>query len=112
MSSTSIGKQAESFVANYLISKNHKILANNWRTKLCEIDIVSKHNNIIYCCEVKYRKSSTWGDGFDSITPKKLKQISFAAEMWAHNNKWDGLVRILVASVSGYPLKIDDIIEL
>ncbi|MDQ5885528.1 MAG: ribonuclease [Patescibacteria group bacterium] len=109
---TNIGQKAESLVSEYLQQKGHKVLFCNWRTKLCEIDIVSKKNDIVYCCEVRYRKSSNWGNGFDSITSKKLKQVNFAAELWAHNNKWDGPIRILIAAVSGEPLTVDDIIEL
>ena len=113
MSSTkNIGNKAESLVSEYLHQKGHKILFCNWRTKLCEIDIVSKKNGTVYCCEVRYRKSSNWGSGFDSITPKKLKQVNFAAELWAHNNNWDGQIRILIAEVSGEPPVVDDIIEL
>ena len=37
-----LGDRAENFVADFLKQKKHKILARNWRTKFCEIDIVSK----------------------------------------------------------------------
>ena len=109
---THIGKLAEELVSKHLQQNGHKILICNWRTRLCEIDIISKKNDIVYCCEVRYRKSSNWGSGFESITSKKLKQVTFAAELWAHNNNWDGQIRLLIAEVSGEPPSIDDIIEL
>ena len=63
-------------------------MAMNWRTRWCEIDIVSKDRKCVYFTEVKYRSSDRQGTGFDYITPKKLKQMSFAAEFWLAENKW------------------------
>jgi Holliday junction resolvase-like predicted endonuclease len=53
----------------------------------------------VYFTEVKYRSSSDWGDGFSYITPKKLKQIKFAAEMWLNNQDWQGEAVLQGASV-------------
>ena len=88
MSSTSVGREAEECVAQYLESEGHKIIAMNWRTRWCEIDIVSRDKSCVYFTEVKYRSSDEWGGGFDYITPKKLKQMRFAAEFWIAENKW------------------------
>ena len=90
MSSTEDGRRAEELVAEELKNKGHKILAMNWRTRRCEIDIVSKKKNTVHFTEVKYRNSSSWGSGFDYITPKKIKQMRFAAQMWAAIENWDG----------------------
>ena len=38
-----LGDKAEDFVAEFLKQEKHEILARNWRTKFCEIDIVSKY---------------------------------------------------------------------
>lgn len=90
MSTTEDGRRAEQLVADMLRSQGHEILAMNWRTRRCEIDIVSKKKKTVYFTEVKYRKNSSWGSGFDYITPKKLHQMEFAAQMWATVEKWDG----------------------
>ncbi len=89
MSTTSTGREAEELVATYLHDRfGHKIVAMNWRTRWCEIDIVSKDKNCVYFTEVKYRSSNEWGGGFDYIGPKKLKQMQFAAELWLSENNW------------------------
>jgi len=88
MSSTSVGREAEELVAEELKAQGHKIVAMNWRTRWCEIDIVSKDKKCVYFTEVKYRSSDSWGTGFDYITPKKLKQMQFAADFWLSENKW------------------------
>lgn len=112
MTTTSLGREAEDLVAKQLGGRGYKIIYTNWRTRYCEIDIVATKGKTVYFIEVKYRKSSNWGDGFDAITSKKLKQMKFAAEIWLSNNKWEGQSLLMVASVAGEPPQILDIIEL
>lgn len=73
------GRRGEDVAAKYLIAHRHKIVARNWKTKWCEIDIISEKDDIFYFNEVKYRKHS---NGLDAITPTKQKQMRFAAEMF------------------------------
>lgn len=82
MNTTEAGKSAEGLVANKLQVQGYTLLAQNWRTRYCEIDLIMEKNNTVYFIEVKYRSSDRHGSGFDYITPKKLKQMEFAAEMW------------------------------
>ncbi len=90
MSTTDSGQQAEKLVADKLKDSGHKIISLNWRTRWCEIDIVSKYKKTIYFTEVKFRSIDIWGDGFSYITIKKLKQMRFAAEFWISENDWNG----------------------
>ena len=73
------GRKGEEAAARYLAAHGHKILARNWKTKWCEIDIVSEKDDTLYFAEVKYRKD---GSGLDAITPAKQKQMRFAAELF------------------------------
>lgn len=99
MSTTSIGREAEEAVARELQKRGHSIIALNWRTRWCEIDVVSKDKKCVYFVEVKYRSSDSWGSGFDYITTKKMKQMRFAAELWLSDNKWLKESSLLVAEV-------------
>jgi uncharacterized protein (TIGR00252 family) len=112
MDTTDIGRQAETAAADYLKSKGYEIIDNNWRTRWCEIDIVAKKHRTVVFTEVKYRKSSSWGDGLDAITPKKLQQMSFAAELWVSSNDWRGDYGLIAISTSGCPPIVQDLIEL
>jgi len=69
-------------VAEYLRAHGHEVVERNWKTKFCEIDIVSRKDDIVYFTEVKYRKNSEQGGGLAAITPKKLRQMKFAAEYY------------------------------
>lgn len=97
----SIGDRAENTVADYLSRQGHEILDRNWRTKVCEIDIVSRLDDTVYFTEVKYRKNADYGDGFAAITAQKLRQMKFAAEIYALKHRFKGQMRLAVASASG-----------
>lgn len=112
MTSTQTGREAEELVAKELKKRGFKILDQNWRTRWCEIDIVASKSKAVYFVEVKYRKSESWGDGLDAITSRKLKQMSFAAEIWVNDHDWQDDFGLMAASVSGIPPKLDDLMEI
>jgi ribonuclease HII len=111
MSTTSIGRQAEDAAALYLKQKGYKIIDQNWRTRWCEIDIVAKKDNIVIFVEVKYRKSDDFGGGLEYITPKKQKQMVFAAEFWVSSNTWKGDYNLSAIEVTGPKFEITEFLE-
>jgi Holliday junction resolvase-like predicted endonuclease len=80
----------------------------NWKTRLCEIDIVAQKQQVMYLIEVKYRRTSGQGYGLDYITPKKLEQMRFAAEIWAHNTKWRGSYQLAAIGIDGDEISFID----
>lgn len=112
MRTTSIGKNAEEAVANLLTERGYVIIDRNWRTKICEIDIVAKKDRVIYFIEVKYRSQNYQGEGFDYITPSKLKQMKFSAGIWCVQNSWEGDYRLMAASVGGSDFSSIDVLEI
>jgi ribonuclease HII len=107
-----LGDFAEEKVAEFLRGKKHEILARNWRTKFCEIDIVSRKDEVFYFTEVKYRKTADFGGGEAAISSKKIEQMKFAAEFFAHQNKLENAeLRLLGAIVEGENFEIKDIFE-
>lgn len=99
--STSVGTEAESAAARFLQSKGYQIIEQNWRTRFCEIDIVAKYRQQISFVEVKYRSTPLQGTGLDYITPKKLKQMTFAAQCWVEEHKWAGDYNLSAVEVTG-----------
>lgn len=99
--STLIGRQAEDLAAQYLSAKGHELLAQNWRNRWCEIDIVAKKARSIHFVEVKYRASSSHGSGLEYITPTKLKQMKYAALHWVSENQWEGDYQLDAIEVAG-----------
>lgn len=112
-SSKSVGDDAENLVAEHLVQLGHTIIERNWKTRFCEIDIVSRMNDDIYFTEVKYRKSHSEGGGIAAITPKKLRQMKFAAQLYAaYKNKQAMVMRLQAASVTGAPLSLEQLIKI
>lgn len=106
MNTTSIGYRAERVAKKWLETRGYAILQQNWKTRWCEIDIVAKKQGVVYFVEVRHRRTSTWGDGLDSITSKKYKQVEFGANFWMHQNHWQGDARIVVIATSGDPPQV------
>lgn len=106
-----IGDSSETEVANYLTRHGHIIRERNWRTKWCEVDIISEKQGRLYFTEVKHRKNDKAGDGFDAITPKKLNQMKFAAELYATKNPGYDL-QLAVAKTTGEPPIVLDFLKL
>lgn len=109
-----IGDAAESVVVDYLGSNGHQVLARNWRTRFCEIDIVSLLDDTLYFTEVKYRKNATYGDGLEAITPKKLRQMKFATEVFMIKNPQHSKhhLQLQAVDVSGQPPAIQVVVKL
>lgn len=105
------GRKAEKEAAAYLANLGYEIIEQNWRKKMCEIDIVAKKGDAIHLVEVKYRKIATKGDGLSAITPAKLKQVQFAARIWQHWHNHQGDIRLSVISMSGSPPTVDAFLD-
>lgn len=95
------GHDAEKRASKYLESLGYAVRELNWKTRYCEIDIVAEKDKTVWLIEVKSRLSSSQGFGYEYITSKKLKQMMFAAEMWASHHSWSGAYRLGVLSVDG-----------
>lgn len=107
-----IGDLAENAASEYLVRAGHTILDRNWKTKFCEIDIVSSKNGVVYFTEVKYRKKPDQGDGLSAITAKKLAQMKFAVELYTLSKQITDIdLRLAAISVSGQPPTIESFLE-
>ena len=101
MKTTEQGLKAEQAVADLLEQQGFELIDKNWKTKVCEIDLIMQKDKVIYFIEVKYRSGNAQGDGFEYITAQKLHRMNFAAEVWIQNHNWPGDYSIMAAAVSG-----------
>jgi ribonuclease HII len=101
------GRAGEEAAVKYLRSVGYKILAQNWRTRRCEIDIIALKNSVIHFIEVKSRFRAAQGRGVDYITPRKRRQMGFAASIWVARYNWRGGYVLSVVGVDGPAGKIE-----
>lgn len=111
MTTFDVGRQAEAAAAAFLERKGCIIVDQNWRTRWCEIDVIAQRSDVIYFCEVKYRSTTKQGTGLDYITPKKLSQMRFAAEMWVHQRPWRGEYSLCAIEVTGPEFQITGVVK-
>lgn len=111
MTTFDTGKRAEEVAANFLYQKGYELLERNWRTRLCEIDLIAQKDNCVYFVEVKYRRVPNWGEGLDYITAQKKRQMSFAAELWISNKNWTGECSLSAIEVSGDSFEVSLFLE-
>lgn len=105
------GRAAEAAAARHLEKLGYRVIAQNWRTRRCEIDIVATKNHTAHCVEVKYRLNSQQGNGLDYITAKKQQQMRFAAAVWAAQNHWQKDIVVSAIEVSGNNYEVTEFIE-
>lgn len=99
--SVAIGRRAEAVAAQYLLNREYAIVAQNWRTRYCEIDIVARRHHTVYFVEVKYRRHAKQGSGFDYITYTKQQQMQFAAYFWMAKHDWPGNFSLAAMELCG-----------
>lgn len=106
MTSFEMGRQAENVAAAYMERQGCTVVDRNWRTRWCEIDIVACRHGTIYFCEVKYRSQSYQGYGLEYITPRKLRQMRFAAALWIADHSDGAHYELCAIEVSGRRFQI------
>src|SRR5271165_4594391 len=80
MNSYTTGMEAEASAKGLLESKNYRILAQRYKTKGGEIDLVAQRGDHLAFVEVKKRR--THDDAAWAVLPKQQARIAMAAEIF------------------------------
>jgi putative endonuclease len=73
------GKAAELIAAEYLQDQGLRILAQNFRIRGGEVDLICQDGSMIVFVEVRLRRLSTFGGAIESIDYFKQRKIVMAA---------------------------------
>ena len=94
------GSNSESLAAWYLKKSGYKILEQNYRTPLGEIDIIAKEKKTIVFVEVKSRRSNRYGNPKWAVTLRKQRKISMVALQYLKSTRqMDNRARFDVVTV-------------
>mgnify|MGYP000886808358 FL=1 len=108
-----LGDRGEQVVVDYLVTAGHEIVARNYKTKLFEVDIVSRKDRALYFTEVKYRGSNDFGAGLDFIDKKKQEKMRLAiAGFLATHPEYADFTPILAVAEVGKDFKLEEWFEL
>ena len=73
------GRKGEQIAVRHLEKYGYQILEKNYRTRLGEIDIIARDQDVIVFVEVKARQSASYGDPKGAVTAHKQRKISMVA---------------------------------
>ena len=74
-----LGARGEDIAAAFLQAHGYTIQRRNYRCRYGEIDLVCTHDAVLVFCEVKLRRSNSFGMPEEAITPRKLARLALAA---------------------------------
>ena len=80
------GQANETVASGFLKAAGYRILEQNYRTGLGEIDIVACRQDTIVFVEVKSRKSVRYGSPKYAVTHQKQRKISMVALQYLKKN--------------------------
>jgi putative endonuclease len=76
MSNKILGNYGEFLAKQYLKVQGYRILEENFRNKLGEIDLIAQDGKTICFVEVKTRQNLDQGQPFEAVTPWKIRKLS------------------------------------
>ena len=108
-----LGDRGEQVVADFLTAAGHEIVARNYKTKLFEVDIISRKAQVLYFTEVKYRSDRDFGGALDFIDKKKQQKMHLAvAGFLATHPEYADFTPILAVAAVGEDFKLEEWFEL
>jgi len=88
----SLGKLGEEKALSFLKKKGYRILAQNYRCRVGEIDIIAKDGKIIAFVEVKTRTSLRYGSPFLAVDLRKQQTIAKVAVSYLKEKRATGRI--------------------
>ncbi len=95
------GKEGEKRAAEFLLSKGWKILAQNYRHKHGELDIIGLDKGILVFVEVKFRKNNNFGYPEDFVNNHKISMVRKTAMNFMAKENWQKDIRFDIISITG-----------
>ena len=87
MQKNTYGKIGEIIATDYLKAKGYKIIANNYKNPLGEIDIIACDKDYIVFVEVKTRISRAFGDPTEAVNYTKQNKIRQVATLYLKQHR-------------------------
>ena len=83
-----IGNKYEDKSIETLVKEAYRILERNYQNRFGEIDIIAEKNKEIVFIEVKYRKTSKFGYGYEAVDRRKIMKILKLANYYIQSKKY------------------------
>jgi putative endonuclease len=77
-----LGQEGEQAVAEWYAARGYDLVAQNWRCREGELDLIVRQARLYVFCEVKSRTSSAFGAPVEAVTRDKQARIRRLAARW------------------------------
>lgn len=77
-----VGSQAELCAAQYLLRHGLKPIAQNYRSRFGEIDLIMQDGNVLVFVEVRLRRNTGFGGAAASIDTRKQQRLIRTAQLY------------------------------
>ncbi|WP_268035082.1 YraN family protein [Algoriphagus sp. PAP.12] len=94
-----LGNRAEMLASQWLQKKGYVLLAQNYRFKHAEIDLIMEFKGLLIFVEVKYRSGIGFGYAEEFVDFTKKKLLVKAADAYIHEIDWHKDIRFDIMGV-------------
>jgi putative endonuclease len=77
-----LGDKGEGLAVKFLKKKGYKIITQNYKTRIGEIDIIAREGDTLVFVEVKTRESIAYGKPFEAVNYFKKRKIANVALLY------------------------------
>lgn len=96
----SLGSRGEEATCDWYRSRGYRLVARNWCCRLGELDLVVTRGDTLVFCEVKSRRGSGLGGGWEAVDARKRAKVRTVAQAYLQaSGAVAGAIRFDVASV-------------
>ena len=88
------GRLGETIAKKYLQAKGYDIIAQNYKTKYAEIDLIARHKGILVFVEVRTKIKEQFGTPEESVNRNKMNKLIKNAQSYAAMKDYDREYRI------------------
>lgn len=96
-----LGQMGQDAAERWYVGRGYRVVARNWRCSVGELDLVLTRGRTVIICEVKTRRGSRFGGGFEAVDARKRRKLRAVAEVYLlHTHAPAIAIRFDVASVA------------
>ena len=75
-----LGVTGENAALDRYVDLGYRPVARNWRCRIGELDLIVERDGVLVICEVKTRRGTAFGPGWEAVTGRKRAKIRAVAE--------------------------------
>ena len=98
-SNKQLGARGEELAVEHLKRQGYRILEQNFRNRLGEIDIIAKDGGVVCFIEVKTRRSLKQGSPFEAVSRPKMAKLVQLAQSYIKYKRLNSPVRFDVVGI-------------